>query len=1095
VQLEAAVMGPVRQLAQAEGVTLYMVLLAGFEVLLNRYTGQEDMCIGTPIAGRTRQETEGLIGFFVNTLVLRGDLSGRPTTRELLRRVRETTLGAYAHQELPFERLVEELRPERELSRTPLFQVMFILQNAPLGELELGEARLEVVGRAAATAKFELTLMLEEQADGSVRGYLEYSRELFSEARMERMGRHYERLVSEMARAPEQRVGLVELLSAAERAEQLVSWNATSASYPERCLHQLFEEQAERRPQVIAVKSEQGSLTYAELNSRANRLARHLRQLGVRPEVRVGILVEPSLEMMIGVLGILKAGGAYVPLDPGFPKDRVNYILEQSAIKIVLTTSALRQQLPNNKFELIELDHNSLETYDDSKLPNIAAPENAAYTIFTSGSTGRPKGVVVEHRQLVNYLHAIVDRFGLKEGANYAMLQPLAVDSCNTVLLPSMCAGGTLHVFPRERAADPLAVAEYFEREPMDVLKIAPSHLAALIDSFPSPFLLPRRALALGGEESRWDWLHDAVFPLAGKDCKVFIHYGPTETAVGMLTCLIKRDAPAPGTLAPLGSPLPNTRVYVLDSAGRLLPAGVTGELNIGGACVGRGYLQRPDFTAERFLPDPFSKTPGARLYRTGDLARWLPDGNIEFLGRTDYQIKIRGFRIELREIELVLLDNPLVDRALVTARQNGAGEKQIFAYVTLQQTPEAAGMDQQSIVTQLRASIAERLPSYMMPRAIMVLDAIPRTAQGKVDLQALPLPRAETVVSNDFYLPRNVTEARVSTTWAGLLGATQVGVRDDFFTIGGHSLLAVKMLSLIREDFGKRIPLAAFLQNPTVAHLSKLLTESEGATVPLLVKLQGGERQPFFCVHPIGGEIICYMQLATALRGKHPFYAFQFPRENGPASIEEVAALYLDELRCVKPDGPWALGGWSFGGLIAFEMTRQLRRQNIEVELLALFDTYPPLRERGELLNKMPLLARFGTDLALSLGRDVSELAEEFLQLPPERQRKFLRSMLTRDGISEQEFDELLSRFERNALARDKYFLEPIDQKIDLFVAADGEGRGSLSDWWRAWTTSGVNLHLVDGDHYSMLRQPHAGALALRLEQRLAELAASRPA
>ena len=680
--LPEALSDELKALGRREGTTLFMTLLAAFQTLLHRYTGQDDIAVGSPIAGRTRAEFEGLIGLFINTLVLRDDLSGDPKFKELMGRVRDATLAAYQHQELPFEKLVEGLRPERDPSRSPLFQVMFVLQNMPRTSLELPGLTVTPLEGDSGTAKFDLTLSMAEAA-GSLRATLEYNTDLFDHGTIERMIGHFQTLLEGIVANPDQRLSELPILTEAERHQLLVEWNDTKRDYPkDKCIHELFEEQAERSPDAAAAVFEDTQLTYRELNRRANQLARYLQRFGVGPETLVGLYVKRSLEMVVGLLGILKAGGAYVPLDASYPTKRLAFMLQDAHIVVLLTQRRLVEGLSKDGVHTICLDTDwqAIARESDANPVSCAKGDNLAYVIYTSGSTGTPKGVLVEHRQILNYVKGVSDRLNLELGASFAMVQPLSVDSSQTAIFPALISGGCLHVVSEERASDRHALGEYFRRFAIDLLKIAPSHLAALQLSLRPEQLLPRRWLVLGGEASRRDWVEKLQ---ATTSCSIFNHYGPTEATVGALTYAMgkERNGHSCSTL-PIGRPIPNIQAYVLDRHLQPVPIGVAGELHIGGSGLTRGYLNRPELTRERFIPNPFSNEPGTRLYKTGDLARYLPDGNIEFLGRADHQVKIRGFRVELGEIEAVLGQHPDVRDVAVLAREDSSGRQRLVAYI-----------------------------------------------------------------------------------------------------------------------------------------------------------------------------------------------------------------------------------------------------------------------------------------------------------------------------------------------------------------------------------------------------------------------------
>jgi len=812
----------ITRLSRREGATLFMTLLAAFSTLLYRYTNQADILVGTPIANRNRAETESLIGFFINTLVLRARFSERLTFRALLRQVREAALEAYAHQDLPFEKLVEELQPERTLSHAPLFQVMLDLQNAPMRDMQLQGLRLMPLPFDSRMAKFDLTLTMGE-TDGRLSGLLEYNTDLFEAATVRRMAGHFERLLETAVSNPDEQLSRLRLLAEAEREQILFEWNDTRRDYgKDSPIHLAFAEQARRTPEAVAVRFEQDGLTYRELNERANQTGRYLRKLGVGPEVLVGILLERSPEMLVGLLGILKAGGAYVPLDPTSPAERLSFIIKDAGLSVVLTRQGLKESVLACAAKLVCLDAD-WKTIAQESIENLdggVRAENLAYIVYTSGSTGRPKGVLVEHRQLSNYVHAVRERLALDACGSFAMVQPLTVDSCVTAIYPPLLTGGCLHLISEERAADAQALASYFCGHQIDCMKIAPSHLAALHQTLEPSELMPRERLIIGGEASRRDW-GEQLRKLAR--CSVFNHYGPTETTVGVTTYQVDESVEDVRSITlPIGKPLPNVRAYVLDHHMQPVPQGVAGDLYIGGKCVARGYLDRPELTAAAFIPDPFGADAGARLYRTGDVARYLADGQIEFLGRQDQQVKVRGFRIELGEIETALREHEGVREAVVAARASAHGDTHLTAYVVAAQGRAPTGGE-------LRAFLKEKLPEYMLPSAYLVLDKLPLTPHGKVDRRALPQPEgAARELDAPFVAPRNAVEEVLSEIFAEVLGVGRVGVNDNFFELGGHSLLATRVASRVRKAFQPDLPLRKIFEAPTVGALAEFLVAGE---------------------------------------------------------------------------------------------------------------------------------------------------------------------------------------------------------------------------------------------------------------------------
>ena len=785
VHLPHALSQDLKMFSQREGVTLFMLLLAGFQVLLARYSNQEDIAVGTPIANRNRTESENLIGCFVNTLVLRSDLSGNPSFQEFLRRVREVCLGAYAHQDLPFERIVDTLQPHRDMSRSPLFQVLFALHNQPSVEEALTGLRIQPMEVELETVKFELSLTLSETAEGLV-GNLRYCTDLFAEATMERMVRHWQCLLEWVIAHPQARLAELPLLTKEEEQQVLSMWNATQEDYTlVGSLSSHFEEQVKRSPDAVALVSEEGSLTYSALNWRANKLAHSLRGQGIGREQRVGLLMEASLDLLIGLLGTLKAGGTYVPLDPGTPPERLDFLLLDAAISVLLTHPLA-----------VEPGESPVTLKAGKEVQVSILPQQAAYVMYTSGSTGRPKGVVVEHRQALNYAEAIKRRVKLTAGARYGLLQPLTVDSSLTMLWGALLTGGRLLLIKKERGLDPEELATTFEREPIDYLKIAPSHLAALLAGASPERLLPHRAIIIGGEASHWQWASTIAAHMP--EGRMYNHYGPTEATVGVLTYQIGAGEQAggePGVLTPLGKPLGKSRVYILDGWMRPVPVAVFGELYIGGEQVARGYLGRPDFTAECFVPDPYGGEPGARLYRTGDLARYRVNGDVEFLGRQDEQVKIRGYRVEPGEVEAVINQHPRVQETLVVARETPAGEKHLVAYVLMKKE------DGPLVSQDIRGFVRERLPEYMVPTAVVALQHWPRTVHGKIDRQALPTPKStQSLIEEAFVAPQTAVEKVLAELWAEMLGLEQVGIYDNFFTLGGDSILCIKLVSRARQ-------------------------------------------------------------------------------------------------------------------------------------------------------------------------------------------------------------------------------------------------------------------------------------------------------
>jgi amino acid adenylation domain-containing protein len=811
-----------RALARHEGATLYMVLLAVLDLLLARWSGQEDVVVGTPVANRTRREAEGLIGFFVNTLALRTDLSGNPSFRTLLGRVRETTLGAYQHQDVPFERLVEALQVERSLSHTPLFQVMFSLVEGTGNPRPFGGLAVEPFATGEAAARFDLDVMMVERQGGLGVGFT-YREELWDASTVERAAGAYALLLKAVADDAGRRLLDIPLMTDAERQRVLRQGSADSAVVSSPVpLHARFEAQAARTPDAVAVVDEGRLLTYGELNARANRLAHHLVRRGVGPDVRVGLCVEPGVEMVAAVLAVLKAGGGYVPLDPAYPGDRLAYMLADSAPAVLLTQASLAGRFAGAGAPRIRIDGDAAEWAREPETDPARGvrPEHLAYVIYTSGSTGRPKGVRVEHGALAATLAAAGGAFGFGPADRAPSLASFAFDIWLFESLLPLLAGGSVRLFPRGRVLDvPLLVEDLAA---CTVLHAVPALMRRIVQEVRATRegILPglRRAF-VGGDAVAPDLLEEmrAAFPAA----EIHVLYGPTEATI---ICAAHRLDREPASRQMVGRPLGNAALYVLLPGGDVAPVGTPGELCLGGRSVARDYLGRPGLTAERFVPDPFRAVPGARLYRTGDRVRWLQTGELEFLGRTDRQVKVRGFRIEPGEIEARLLEHPAVREAIVVVREDTPGERRLVAYVA---AGEAAGAEV------LRAHLGERLPAYMVPAAFVRLEALPLTPNGKLDHGALPAPEDDALARRGYEAPVGEAEQALAEIWADVLRVERVGRRDSFFEVGGHSLLAVQVISRVRQVLQVEVALSELFTRPVLADFARGLETAARAELP----------------------------------------------------------------------------------------------------------------------------------------------------------------------------------------------------------------------------------------------------------------------
>ncbi|MHC5778966.1 non-ribosomal peptide synthetase [Nostoc sp.] len=833
LELPKKLIDALEKLSQQEGVTLFMTLLATFQTLLSRYTHQEDIAVGSPIANRNRSEIEGIIGFFVNSLVLRSNLSGNPTFRELLSRVREVTLGAYSHQDLPFEKLVEELHPERNLSHHPLFQVVFGFQNAPMSALELPGLVPSFMNIDLKKTRFDLELHLWkcsedfrslwggnwEYSEG-LRGVIVYNTDLFDRATINQMVEHFKTLLSAIVANPEEQITKLPLLSEVELHQVLVEWNNTQADYPQdKCIHQLFEEKVQQYPDSIAVNFANKQLTYQELNTCSNKLAYHFQKIGVGSEVLVGICISQSIEMIIGLLGILKAGGAYVPLDPSYPEERLNFMLEDAQVSVLLTQENLLKHFEgfSNPIISIDKDWKIITQEKEDNLKSDLNSDNLAYIIYTSGSTGKPKGVAVPHKA-VNRLVCNTNYIKLSASDKIAQASNTSFDAATFEIWGALLNGAQLVGISKDVTLSPHELALQLREKGINILFLTTALFKQIARDVPQAFAT-LKYLLFGGETVDPRWIKKIL--QSGAPQHLIHVYGPTEnTTFSSYYCV--KELPL-ATSLPIGIPITNTQIYILDAHFQLVPIGVTGELYMGGEGLAREYLNCTELTAKNFITHSFSKKPKARLYKTGDLARYLPDGNIEFLGRIDTQVKIRGFRIELSEIEAVLSQHPAVRETLVIAGEDVPDDKYLVAYIVPKQE-QIPMEDVQSFAYLLRQFLKEKLPEYMVPRAYMVLESLPLTPNGKVDRHALPIPETITFHNQDYVPPRSQVEELLAQIWAKVLGIEQVGAHDNFFELGGHSLLATQLTSRIRDTFQIDLPVRNLFETPTVEQLAKYI-------------------------------------------------------------------------------------------------------------------------------------------------------------------------------------------------------------------------------------------------------------------------------
>jgi amino acid adenylation domain-containing protein len=1061
-----------RALSRREHATLFMLLLAAFKVLLARYSGQEDILVGTPVANRSHVELEAVVGFFANTLVLRTDLTGDPPFSALLARVRETCLAAYAHPDMPFEKLVEELQPLRVLGQNPLFQVGFVLQDATVG----GDLAFITIA-----APFDLMVFIRDGPDGRLGGTIQYKRDLFAPETIARLVGHYRVLLEGVVADPGRRLWDLPLMDEAESQQILVDWNATTVPYSrDRSLPSLFEDMVDARPDAVALVDGDETLTYDELDQRANRLAHHLRALGVAAERPVGVVMDRSSDLIVGILGILKAGGAYVPLDPQAPPDRLAFVLRNTRIDIVLAQPRMRDRLAALDARTIWLDgsRGPLGDQPAARLGTATAAEALAYVMYTSGSTGEPKGVAVTHRNVIR----------LVKGADYARFGPDEIvlqlaapsfDASTFEIWGALLNGGRLVIAP----PGPLSMDDLgllLARHRVTTLWLTAGLFEQVVDHRPDS-LRPLRQLLAGGDVLSPAHVRRLLSTLP--ELRVVNGYGPTEGTT-FTCCHPIRELPAPGRSVPIGRPIANTRVYLLDRQRRPVPIGVPGELWIAGDGLARGYLQRPELTAERFVVQRLSPTLEERLYRTGDLVRWLPDGTLDFLGRLDDQLKIHGFRVEPGEIEATLARHPRVRAAVVLAPRVPGHDPRLIAYVVTD-----GPVDTQ----ELRDFLMRTLPEYMIPGAVVMLDHLPLTANGKINRQALPEPmRAASI--HEMVEPRDELEHELREIWRDVLAVNPVGVRDSFFDLGGHSLLAVRMFAKLTGRLGVALPLATLFEAPTIEGLATIIRRGlRPAAGRSLVAIQpAGKRPPLFGMPGVGGNTINYHALARYLGPDQPFYGLQSRGLDGVhpplTTIEEIAAGYLREIREVHPEGPYHFIGMCMGGVVAYEMAQQLRAAGQRVAMLVLLETWAPDPAFTPIDWPVPATLRVLSERLHASARTLGDLrGRERRRYLLGRLRLLVDIVVKRDpllGARAEIYQRAVTR--ANLRAFQRYTPRPYPAPVVLFCAEERKVAETADRrlTWRELTGGQLEIFPAAGaDSGLLLMEPYVRALAAQIQ------------
>ncbi|KIO77620.1 hypothetical protein TH53_08200 [Pedobacter lusitanus] len=1069
--------------------TLFVTLLSGFYVLLSRYSRQEDITVGTPIAGRRQKESEALIGFFINTLALRCDLSASPTFQELIKQVKTTLLEGYDHQDIPLEKIVEAVVKDRDRSRTPLFQAMLVLQNTPdEPDLVLGDLVLSGEEVAHTTAKFDLNFMIEENQEGLELSIV-YCTDLFREETIAGMAKHYEQLLRSVIALPSASVRSLKMLSEQEEHELIYTFNQGASAHQSidhKTIADLFLEQVAKNPDTIAVEYEGQQLSYRELDKRTDGLGRYLRTKGVQKDSLVALCMNRSLEMIVAILSILKAGGAYVPIDLAFPEERINFILQDTGCEICITDGSLEDKISKAaesqvNYLNIQTDWDKLiENADQEISLNESEPDGLVYVIYTSGSTGNPKGVMITHDNLTDYIYGLQQKCNINACASFALVPAIATDLGNTILFGALAAGGTLHLIAEELTTDAVALHDYFKTHVIDCLKIVPSHWKALTVDHKA--LLPAKLLIFGGEALQGDVI--STISLSGAACEVFNHYGPTETTIGK--CMYKVNLQQNYTSVPIGNSFSDTVLYILDAEGGVVPVGVGGELCIGGKGVARGYLNLPELTREKFVSDPFNTT--GLLYKTGDLARRLPDGNIVYMGRIDDQVKIRGYRIEPGEIERVLQQSGLVTHAVVLARTDNAGNKYLVGYVVAREV-----FDREQLISFLQGC----LPAYMVPAIWVPLAEMPFTVNGKINRKALPEPDTNNLADTPYAGPRNATERQLTAIWQELLGIEKIGIHDNFFELGGHSLITVRLLAHIRK-MGYQIQLNELMINKTIETQAELLSGllKQGSALQgnehliLLSKAEGNK--PLFVIPGGDGNPDWYDQLAGALDNDGPVYGLKMigllEGEIPLDTVEEIAAQNIRWIKELQPEGPYSLLGHSFGGYVLYEMIRQLERMDEQVEQAILLDI--PVRENiypvaiDTLLNDALINLEENNVFEKPYPAWVAEMKKTIEQLPVNERRAFML-----EHIKVQCFGEgVLTEFHPRMV-----YLMICNSTMEYYISGRVEAtltivRAMEQEWEKlgfgenlGWAPHADDIQTIGapGDHVTMVKNENAEVLA----------------
>ena len=1084
---EATLLEQLNQLSRTQNVSLFMTLLSAYTILLARYSQQNDIVIGSATANRNQVALESLIGYFVNMVPIRISLPPQVTFNELLQQVRRDTLDAFAHEALSFNHVAEKFVERSQVGRSPIFQTSFVLQSGPI-QLEIPDLETTLIPQHSGTTKFELSMDVWEE-NGCLSGIIEYDKDLFDPATIEQMIDNYQSLLKGIVATPDVPFETLPLLSEAQRTLLLHKWNDTAVALPETPLmHRLFEAQVDKTPAAVALIADDWQLSYTELNQRANQLAHYLRGVGLQPEQFVGLHLDRSVDMLVAMLATMKAGGVYLPLDPSYPEERLVYMLQDTNTSILLTHEALANRLPIEMKSTICLDSEwaQISTASSDNLDDVITPQNLVYVIYTSGSTGRPKGVMIPHVALVNHAQAIATQYDLNEEDNVLQFAALSFDVAAEELYPTWLSGATVVLRPESVLTSFEEFHNFVDTRQITVVNLPAAYWQEWVHELSrTQTAVPAsiRLVVTGSEKVSAEKLNRWL-QIAPEHVRWMNAYGPTEATITSTIYEPAHDVETVGTAVPIGSPIANLQAYVLDKNLQPVPVGVPGELHLGGVGLARGYLNQPDRTEMSFIQNPFSEMTGDRLYKTGDLVRYLPDGNIDFLGRVDHQVKIRGFRIELGEIEAVLGTQEGVAECVVEVRDDPQGNGRLVAFIV----PDGESVDDVKIRTALQA----QLPEYMVPTDYVSMTQLPLTPSGKIDRKVLPTPDFTAQKSKEFVPPRTSLETQLVTIWEDLLNVKPIGVTDNYFELGGQSLLAMRLFAQINEITGQKLPLTTLFESPTIEQLAVALenkmagiqveTQSANNYKPWVIPIQpNGRKRPFF---HMGGSALLY-NLARHLGEDQPLFGILEQDLDGDhplyITVEDIVPHCIEGIRSVQPNGPYILGGLCFGAVVSLEVARALRAQGETVDLVVMIDSYAPgamalsvsAPVNGDSKGKR-LLQRGPVDLFYTLKHKAWRKSWKYLH----------QFYLKIDRPMPYRFRDIE---EANTIANDRYVANEYDGDVILFQVEELDGRAVLDEnmmGWGEYIHGNKELYQAPGGHLSVYDEPHVQVLGEQIRE-----------